>query len=296
MRNAQWRRTTQFIFILVGLVFTAFAVGFMARTPWTLKLVPLPSGTAYNNDTLGLMFIASMVVAWGVSSVYIGATGKLAPAVTSAINYILVFGGTGILYLQLYFQAANPSSLTPLLTTGFVSVLVALLSIFLLWALRNEGVGDPTQMPKALRIAIGVMTLFVGMTSVSLIVFKVNLLPWGGTTVFGVVYGWLFLGTGASLLYGLVRNKWEIVASQLLAFLAYDIVLIPPFIDFFSKVQADKLPGFIMYFGFVVGSGIIAVYYLFFDARTRITRFSAVPQQAVASVVTDINPQKEALS
>src|SRR5215207_5998996 len=126
-------------------------------------------------------------------------------------------------------------------------------------------------MPRTLRRAIGVMTLFVGITSLSLIVFKYNILPWDGTTIFGIVYGLLFVGTGAALLYALVRNRWEIVAPQLLGFLAYDLVLIPPFIDFFSQVRPDKLPGLIMYFCFVVGSAILAIYYLFFDVRTRIT-------------------------
>jgi hypothetical protein len=236
------------------------------------------------------------VVAWGVSSLYIGATGKLAPAVTSAINYMLVFGGTGILYLQLYFQGADSASQPMLIVIGVFSLLVALISIFLFLSVRDIPVSDPTPMPKALRIAVMVITLFVGMTSVSLIVFKINLLPWGGTTLFGLLYGWLFAGTGASLLYGLVRNKWEIVSAQLLAFLAYDIVLIPPFIDFFNKVQADKLPGFIVYFGFVTGSAIVAVYYLFFDRRTCITHFSKAASSSSVTMVAEAAPHEGVLS
>jgi hypothetical protein len=292
MKNDQRLRQTQYILILSGLAFTILAVGFIARIPWTVSLLPLHFDTTYN-DTLGFMFIASMVSAWGVSSIYIGATGKIAPAFTTLINYILVFGGLGILYLQLSLQNTNSVNQSALSVMGIFSILIALFSAYWLWLLRNTAVSNPIPMPKTLRRAIGVMTLFVGITSMSLIVFKYNILPWDGTTIFGIVYGWLFVGTGAALLYALVRNKWEIVAAQLLGFLAYDLVLIPPFIDFFSQVRPDKLPGLIMYFCFVVGSAILAIYYLFFDVRTRITLLS---DPVSSSSIADVPSQTGALS
>ena len=66
------------------------------------------------------------------------------------------------------------------------------------------------------------------------------------------------------------RPRWSNAAGQLLGFLAYDVVLIVPFIIYFRHVPADRLVNHIVYTAVVVYSGLVALWFCFIDRRTRL--------------------------
>ena len=61
----------------------------------------------------------------------------------------------------------------------------------------------------------------------------------------------------------------KIFGGQLLSFLAYDLVLIVPFLSLFKTVQTEYLIGLIVYVTVLNYSGALAVYYLFIHPQTR---------------------------
>jgi hypothetical protein len=61
-------------------------------------------------------------------------------------------------------------------------------------------------------------------------------------------------------------------AGQLAGFLAYDLVLIGPFVLRFATVEPERLPSLIVYTTFVSFSGLMAIYYLFINGTTRLGR------------------------
>jgi hypothetical protein len=63
--------------------------------------------------------------------------------------------------------------------------------------------------------------------------------------------------------------RWSIALGQLLDFLAYDIVLLSPFLSYFASVDAAHRLSLSVYSAVLVYSAAPACYYLFVDKRTR---------------------------
>jgi hypothetical protein len=97
-----------------------------------------------------------------------------------------------------------------------------------------------------------------------------NVLPWDISAEGSVVYGWIFLGASCYFIFAVLRPRWENAAGQLMGFLAYDIILILPFINHFSDVRPEHLTSLIIYTIVVVYSALLAIYYLFVAPATRI--------------------------
>ena len=72
-----------------------------------------------------------------------------------------------------------------------------------------------------------------------------------------------FPGTAAYFAYGLLRPSWVNSAGQLVGFLAYDVVLIVPFLTRLPTTPAEFRVGLTIYTAVVIYSGLLAIYYLF---------------------------------
>ena len=70
-------------------------------------------------------------------------------------------------------------------------------------------------------------------------------------------------------LYGLSIPRWHNACGQLWSFLAYDIVLIVPFLLHFITVSPARLPSLIVNTIILVFSGALALYYLLIKKETR---------------------------
>jgi hypothetical protein len=95
-------------------------------------------------------------------------------------------------------------------------------------------------------------------------------IPWAITPELSVVMGWMFVGAAAYFVYGLLRPSWANAAGQLAGFLAYDLVLIVPFLTRLPTVSPEHRLGLIVYTLVVSYSGLLAAYYLFVDKQTRV--------------------------
>jgi hypothetical protein len=87
-----------------------------------------------------------------------------------------------------------------------------------------------------------------------------------------ILYGWFFLGAAAYFAYGVLRPSWHNAAGQLAGFLAYDVVLIVPFLNLLPSIRAEWRLNLIVYIIVVSGSGLLAIYYLFINPATRVWR------------------------
>ena len=84
-----------------------------------------------------------------------------------------------------------------------------------------------------------------------------------------VVFGCIFIGDAFYFLYGLSRPYWSNACGQLLSFLAYDLVLIIPFVLLLNTVKAGHMINLIFYIAVLIYSGGLAFYYLFINSQTR---------------------------
>jgi len=64
----------------------------------------------------------------------------------------------------------------------------------------------------------------------ALVMVRRNIFPWPLSPENSVFYGCIFIGAMCYFLYGLVYPYWANARGQLLGFLAYDLVLIGPFL------------------------------------------------------------------
>jgi len=70
-------------------------------------------------------------------------------------------------------------------------------------------------------------------------------------------------------LHGLVRPSWANARGQLLGFLAYDLILLVPFIRHFDSVKPEHQLSLMVYTGVIVFSALLAIYFLFIHPSTR---------------------------
>ena len=77
------------------------------------------------------------------------------------------------------------------------------------------------------------------------------------------------MGNASYFIHGVTHPRWHHALGQLLSFLAYDLVLIFPFLSLFKTVQPEYLINLIIYVAVLFYSGAIAVYFLFVNPRTR---------------------------
>ena len=84
--------------------------------------------------------------------------------------------------------------------------------------------------------------------------FHADIFPWDLGDETSVIFGFIYLGAAAYFVWGFLHPSWPNATGQLIGFLAYDLVLIGPFVDQFDDVSGGKLTSLIVYTAFVVYS------------------------------------------
>ncbi len=124
-------------------------------------------------------------------------------------------------------------------------------------------------MPAPVHASFGVFALLLLGVGTGL-VLQANVFPWPVGPESSTLYGFIFLGAAAYFLYGITDPVWPNAAGQLIGFLAYDLVLIGPFIDRIGEAEGGDLVSLTIYTAAVTYSGALATYYLFLAPETRV--------------------------
>jgi hypothetical protein len=190
------------------------------------------------------------------------------------LDYLVIMLPLGVLALAIGLGDAS----LHYLVFGASALVTALFAVWVMrWALRRPWRSDlPTPRPVlAAFVVFCVALVIVG----SLLVARTpGILPWPVTGALSTVYGVMFLGAAAYFAYGLLDRRWENAGGQLAGFLAYDIVLIVPFVvrvvngtpSYYGSTSEPLRLNLVIYTAVVAGSAAIAVYYLFIARQTRI--------------------------
>jgi hypothetical protein len=124
-------------------------------------------------------------------------------------------------------------------------------------------------MPLLVRVSFGFFIASL-IFSGSALIFRLPIFPWALNPDSSVIFGCIFIGDAFYFLYSLLYPRWHNALGQLLSFLAYDLVLIIPFLLLFKTVKPEYMLNLIVYVAVLVYSGAIAVYYLFINSKTRL--------------------------
>lgn len=252
-------RRVRTLLLVVSLFQAVFAVLFFVQSPLAVSLWPIPDTTP-----LTLIFIASIFAAAAASTLFcvmLNVRGALAGI---ALDYIVIFAPLTVFMIQ---SAETVGS-------GALAFAVALAAgvVFGVWLLRyglSGPITDPRPCPLIVRVSFVVFVVALLIVGVSLVLHTQNIIPWN-VTGNGVVMGWIFLGAAAYFLYALARPSWHNAGGQLAGFLAYDLVLIVPFLQRLPTVADEFRTNLIIYTVVVIYSGLLAAWFLFLHPSTRI--------------------------
>jgi hypothetical protein len=95
-------------------------------------------------------------------------------------------------------------------------------------------------------------------------------MPWPLKPETSMVYGWIFVAAAWSFAYPLWQPRVEHIRVGLFGFLAYDAVLLAPFLRHFATVRPELRTSLLLYVIALSVSGAVSMYYLFVSRETRI--------------------------
>ncbi|MCC6614090.1 MAG: hypothetical protein IT320_11480 [Anaerolineae bacterium] len=246
------------VLLVASAIQAFFALAFFFQMPFALQLWPFPQTGA-----LSYFLVSSIFLAAAASTVWCLMMKEDGALAGIGLDYAVMFAPIAVFT----FQAAGQSGAIALF--GVSAVIAGLVGLGLfLWSQRIPFV-DARPQPALVRGSFVVFIVALIIVGVRLITGVSNTLPWALTPELSALFGWFFIGAAAYFSYGLLRPGWANTGGQLAGFLAYDIVLIVPFVQRLSTVAEEFRLQLIIYTLVVVYSGLLAIYYLFINPSTR---------------------------
>ena len=220
----------------------------------------------YQTYGLSKVFIASLLAAIGAPVLWIGLSGELASLAGGAGNILVTGGGMGGWALWRVMNGAPPKVLWfALVCLFFVAAAAAMIVLS-----RRQAFRDTRPMPGLVRWSFAGFSLLLVVIG-GMLVFRVpHIMPWPLDADASVSYGFAFLGAAAYFGYGFARPVLGNAIGQLLAFLAYDLVLIWPYLQRMDAVNGQAQLSLTLYIAVLVYSGLLAIYFLLLAPATKL--------------------------
>ncbi len=259
------------ILVIGGILMLVLALGYFLRIPWVVRTWLWP------DSPLSYTFIASMQAAIAAAMLWIGLTGELSVIAAGALNLIVMMGGLAVSFALM----ARQPEYSHLRNYAIVCAVFAVLNIPLFIWSRRIPLRATHPIPPLVRISYVIFIIALVVVGVALILRTPNVLPWAVNTPWegthrddSVVFGWMFLGDAFYFLYALFYPQWHRASAQLWSFLAYDLVLIWPFLQLIKSgnVRPEFKNSLLVYTAILLYSGLLAVYYLLINQPGRMAR------------------------
>ncbi len=246
-----------------GFFLAAFTFGFIYQLPFAIQTWP------WSVSPLTYLFIGSILAAVCASLFWILLTEEFGAMPGGMLN---VFGIALTTTIYFFSLTINDDRVV-FLPYALVGILMMLLSAAAFLRGRRIPLKDPRPTPGFVLFSFWVFLVALTLASVALI-FRLPIFPWPLTPESSIVFGCIFLGDALFFVYGLLHPRWHNAAGQLLSFLAYDLVLIFPFLRLFGTIEPQFKLSLIIYVAVLIYSGFVAIYYLFIYKDTRIWKSS----------------------
>ena len=251
---------TQTLLIITGVTLLVLCAGFFFNHPDALALWPWPDGR------LSYVFVASILAAIGAPVLWMGLSGELAAMRGGALDFTVTYSGLAIMLLFFGTSVSELISIKLFLTIAALSVLF---NMFLFLMVGNMPFKDERPVPWLLRASFLVFFLVLVGVGIALIMQYQAIFPWPLKPQTSVVFGWIFLGAATYFLYGFFKPVWGNVKGQLIGFLAYDLVLLMPFIQHFDTVKPAHQLSLTVYTSVLIYSASLSLYFLLIHPSTR---------------------------
>jgi hypothetical protein len=236
------------------------AGGFLAQIPWATKLRPWPVAPLSN------VFIASFLAAIAIPLIWIAISGEAAAIRAGGLDLTVMYGGMFVYVVSLLSDPRQPRLWPYAIVVGLAAAASAGAFLFS----RRIAWRDQRPMPRPVRASFAAFAA-IPVAAGTALIFHADIFPWRLGSETSVMFRLVCLGAAVYFVDGLLEPRWSNAAGQLAGFLAYDIVLLAPFLHDFKAVHGGQLVSLVVvYIAFLLYSGILGGYYLFVARETRI--------------------------
>ena len=226
--------------------------GFLTRADWALRLWPWPDGP------LSYLFIASIVLAEGSTIAWTAATLHLNAARGGALGFAAMNLGIAGFTFWLYGQRQE----LLLLNWAIVCGLLGIGSIFLFMiGGKYPRLHNPPS-PRFVRQSFFVFAVALFIATAMLLVRAPVVFPWPLKPDSSTMFGFLFLASAMYFFDGWLRPSLTNSSGQLIGFLVYDMVLIPPYLRHWEKASGGFRVSLAIYLIVLVWSAALAIWFL----------------------------------
>jgi hypothetical protein len=258
--DSSMKKEFRYLLYLVCLIQLIFAAGFFWQLPFAVNWWLLTGTTP-----LTFTFIASIFAAAAASTFWTVASRNDGALAGIGLDYLFILGP-----ISIYFFLLSNTYESGLMGLALVLGLGALFGLGSFWWAVRMPLGEMPALPHPIRWSFLTFVLGLILVSVRLIIKRPNVVPWIVTPEISVVIGWIFFGAAIYFAYTLFKPSWHNAAGQLMGFLAYDLVLLPPFMGKLPTIAPEHRTSMIIYIVVMLFSGSLATYYLFIHKPTRI--------------------------
>lgn len=253
-------RFIRMLLYIVSFIQLALAIAFIFQVPQITGMWPF-SGTT----PLTFIFVGSIFAAAAASTIWALATRTDGALVGIGIDYLLILLPVSVLCWQL----GASSGAINMTIYAVICLLGALFGVWLIITAARIPIPPKPPVPALVRGSFVVFIIALLIVSTQLILKIPNVIPWMITPELSVVIGWMFMGAAGYFVYAVLRPAWGNAGGQLAGFLAYDLVLIVPFLQRLPASPPEFRTNLIIYIAVVTYSGLLAAYFLFIHKSTR---------------------------
>ncbi len=246
-------------FAVFGMICIGLAAGFAFAVPQVLRLWP------WSDGPLSYLFIASILAAFASGSLLVAWSRDWRAAAGGGIALAVGFGAMAV---AMSVAPGTPDATPSNHIIGFAMVAIIGAALFL-WSVRFP-CADPRPTPLLAKASTALFSGVLLVVGIALTARVPNVFPWPLKPATSTLFGLMFIGLSLNYYYVLARGRWGDAQVSLLGFLAYDLVLIGPFLRHFANVGDAHRLSLIVYTSVLIYSALLAAYYLFLDRKWRL--------------------------
>lgn len=237
----------------------ALGLAFALQMDWAVSIWPTDTGR------LTYIFIGSILAAIAAGAGWIAISGEKGSLPAGFLNLAIMMAGIGS-YLLVRGTRTDQGDW---IVYGLVGLVLAVVNLALFLRTRNVEVPDPEPLPWPVRGSYALFTVVLLLVGGSLILRTDGIMPWSLDPDTSVIVGLIFLANAFYFLFAVIRSTWQAARAQWWSFLAYDVVLIVPLIRHIPDISDDLRTNLFVYIAILVYSGVLAIYYVILNRRTR---------------------------
>ena len=253
-------------FLIAGIALLLYALGLYFTIPAARLLWIWPAAPA-----LGLAFAGAWLAAGALHLLWVGVTGHLTAIRGLALGGFIAYAGTAA---RLITQFALPGHERYLLSAAIFAFGALLSGVVVALLYRRPSAGD-RDIPGPIRWAFLVFSAILLPVGVAMVLGAPHVYPVTLSPDMIVIYGCFFLGSFGYYFYGFLKPSLFNATGHMLAFLIYDLMLIPPFVAYWPVVAPEFKTSLLVYLIILVASAVFCAYYLLVNPKTRL--FQARP-------------------